>query len=59
LLVAVAGVCCPTSVAEVCFEWVRLTSTGWRLSFRAAAPDPAPCRDSPDPDVVMGRGHRE
>ena len=28
LLVAVAGVCCPTSVAEVCFEWVKLTSTG-------------------------------
>ena len=40
LLVAVAGVCCPTSVAEVCFEWVKLTSTGWQLSFRATAPDP-------------------
>jgi hypothetical protein len=28
LLVAVAGACCPTSVAEVCFEWVKLTSQG-------------------------------
>jgi hypothetical protein len=40
LLMAAAGVCCPTSVAEVCFEWVKLTSTGWQLSFRATAPDP-------------------
>ena len=44
LLVAVAGVSCPTSVAEVCFEWVKLTSTGWRLSFRATAPDPVAIR---------------
>jgi hypothetical protein len=36
LLVAVAGVQCPTSVAEVCFEWVELTSTGCQLSFRAS-----------------------
>ena len=52
LLVAVAGVCCPTSVAEVCFEWVKLTSTGWRLSFRATAPDPDPYRNSPAPDAM-------
>ena len=59
LLVAVAGVCCPTSVAEVCFEWVQLTSTGWRLSFRATAPDPDPYRNSPAPDVVMGQAMSE
>jgi len=52
LLVAVAGVFCPTSVAEVCFEWVKLTSTGWRLTFRATAPDPDPYRNSPDPDAM-------
>jgi hypothetical protein len=52
LLVAVAGVCCPTSVARVCFEWVKLTSTGWRLSFRATAPDPDPYRNSPAPDAM-------
>jgi hypothetical protein len=52
LLVAVAGVCCPTSVAEVCFEWVKLTSTGWQLSFRATALDPG--GNPPAPDVVMG-----
>jgi hypothetical protein len=59
LLVAVAGACCPTSVAEVCFEWVKLTSTGWRLSFRATAPDPDPYRNPPAPDVVMGRAMAE
>jgi hypothetical protein len=59
LLVAVAGVCCPTSVAEVCFEWVKLTSTGWQLSFRATAPDPDPYRNVPDPDVVMGQAMSE
>jgi hypothetical protein len=52
LLVAVAGVYCPTSVAEVCFEWVKLTSTGWQLSFRATAPDPDPYRNSPAPDAM-------
>jgi hypothetical protein len=56
LLVAVAGVCCPTSVAEVCFEWVKLTSTGWQLTFRATAPDPY--RNSPAPDA-MGRAMSE
>ena len=59
LLAAVAGVCCPTSVAEVCFEWVKLTSTGWQLTFRATAPDPDPYRNSPDPDVVMGQAMSE
>jgi len=55
--VAVAGVCCPTSVAEVCFEWVKLTSTGWQLSFRATAPDPG--GNPPAPDVVMGQAMSE
>jgi hypothetical protein len=59
LLVAAAGVCCPTSVAEVCFEWVKLTSTGWQLSFRATAPDPDPYANLPDPDVVMGQAMSE
>jgi hypothetical protein len=52
LLVAVAGVFCPTSVAQVCFEWVKLTSTGWRLTFRATASDPDPYRTSPAPDAM-------
>jgi hypothetical protein len=52
LLVAVAGVSCPTSVAEVCFEWVKLTSMGWRLTFRATAPDPDPYRNWPAPDAM-------
>jgi hypothetical protein len=51
LLVAAAGVRCPTSVAEVCFEWVKLTSTGLRVSFRATAADPG--GNPPDPDVSM------
>jgi hypothetical protein len=59
LLVAAAGVCCPTSVAEVCFEWVKLTSQGWQLSFRATAPDPDPYRNSPDTDVVIGQAMAE
>lgn len=57
LLVAVAGVCCPTSVAEVCFEWVKLTSTRWQLSFCATAPDPG--GNPPVPDVVMGQAMSE
>jgi hypothetical protein len=57
LLVAAAGVCCPTSVAEVCFEWVKLASTGWQLSFRATAPDPG--GNPPDPDVAMGQALSE
>jgi hypothetical protein len=59
LLVAVAGVCCPTSVAEVCFEWVKLTSTGWQLSFRATAPDPDIRVNPPDLQVVMGQAMSE
>jgi hypothetical protein len=59
LLVAVAGVYCPTSVAEVCFEWVKLTSTGWQLSFRATAPDPDIRINPPDPQVVMGQAMSE
>jgi hypothetical protein len=58
-LVAAAGVCCPTSVAEVCFEWVKLTSAGWQLTFRATAPDPDLYADLPDPDVVMGQAMSE
>jgi hypothetical protein len=57
LLVAVAGVCCPTSVAEVCFEWVKLTPMGWQLSFRATAPDPG--GNPPDPQVVMDQAMSE
>jgi hypothetical protein len=59
LLVAVAGVRCPTSVAEVCFEWVKLTSTGWQLTFRATAPDPDPYINPPAPDVVVGQAMSE
>ena len=59
LLVAVAGVCCPTSVAEVCFEWVKLTSTGWQLSFRATAPDPDIRVSPPDLQLVMGQAMSE
>src|SRR5262249_55494672 len=44
--------------AEVCFEWVKLTSTGWQLTFRATAPDPDPYRNSPAPDA-MGRAMSE
>jgi hypothetical protein len=57
LLVAVAGVCCPTSVAEVCFESVKRTSQGWQLSFRATAPDLG--GNPPDPDVVTGQAMSE
>ena len=57
LLVAVAGVGCPTSVAEVGFEWVKLTPAGWQLSFRATAPDPG--GNPPDPDVVMAQAMSE
>ena len=40
VLVAAAGVRCPNPVAEVCFEWVKLTSTGLRVGFQATAADP-------------------
>ena len=59
LLAAVAGVCCPTSVAEVCFEWVKLTSNGWQLTFRATAPDPDPYAHPTAPDAVMGQAMSE
>ena len=39
LSVAAAGVQCPTAVAEVYFEWVKLTSAGMRVSFYATAAD--------------------
>ncbi len=58
VLVAAAGVRCPTSVAEVCFEWVKLTSTGLRVSFRATAADPGgnpPCPATPARAGVSGR----
>ena len=57
LLVATDGVCCPISVADVCFEWVKLTSKGWQLSFRATAPDPG--GNPPAPDAVMGQAMSE
>ena len=56
-LEAAAGVRCPTSVAEVCFEWVKLTSTGLRVSFRATAADPG--GNPPAPQVVMAQAMSE
>jgi hypothetical protein len=56
LLVAAAGVRCPTSVAEVCFEWVQLTSAGLRLSFHATGAAPA---GDPDPNVSMRQAMSE
>jgi hypothetical protein len=40
-------------------EWLKLTSTGWRLSFRATAPDPEIRINPPDPQVVMGQAMSE
>jgi hypothetical protein len=57
LSVAAAGVQCPTSVADVCFEWVKLTAAGLRVSFRAAAPDPG--GGLPAPDVPMRQAMSE
>lgn len=56
-MVAAAGVRCPTSVAEVCFEWVRLASTGLRVSFCATAADPG--GNPPPPDMAMRRAMSE
>ena len=53
VLVAAAGARCLTSVAEVCFEWVKLTSTGLRVTFRATAADPDGMSCPPAPDVSM------
>jgi hypothetical protein len=57
LSVAAAGVQCPTSAAEVCFEWVKLTAAGWQLSFHATAPYPGD--DPPDPQVPMRQAMSE
>ena len=57
VLVAAAGVRCPTSGTEVCFEWVKLTSTGLRVSFRATAADPG--GNSPPADAAMRRAMSE
>jgi hypothetical protein len=57
LLVAAGGVQCPTSVAEVCFEWVKMTSTGLRVTFRATAADPG--GNPPPPHVSMRQAMSE
>jgi hypothetical protein len=57
LSVAAAGVDCPTSVADVGFEWVKLTSAGLQLSFHATAP--APGGDPPDPQAPMRQAMAE
>jgi hypothetical protein len=57
LSVAAVGVHCPTSIADVCFEWVKLTSAGLQLSFRATASDPG--GDPPDPQVPMRQAMSE
>jgi hypothetical protein len=59
LLVAAAGVRCPTTVAEVCFEWVKLTSTGLRVTFRATAADPDGMSCPPAPHVSMRQAMSE
>ena len=56
-LVAAAGVRCPTSAAEVCFEWVRLASAGLRVSFQVTAADPG--GNSPPADAAMRRAMSE
>ena len=53
VLVAAAGVRCPNPAAEVCFEWVKLTSTGLRVSFQVTAADPGGI--SPPADAAMRR----
>jgi hypothetical protein len=57
LSVVAVGVHCPTSVADVCFEWVKLATAGLRLSFHAAAPDPG--GELPAPDVPMRQAMSE
>jgi hypothetical protein len=57
MAVAAAAVRCQTSVAEVCFEWMKLTSTGLRVSFIATAADPG--GNPPPPDVAMRRAMSE
>jgi len=53
VLVAATGVRCPNPAAEVCFEWVKLTSTGLRVSFQVIAADPGGI--SPPADAAMRR----
>jgi len=57
LSVAAAGVQCPTSAADVRFEWVKVTPSGLQLSFHAAAPDPG--GDLPAPHVPMRQAMSE
>jgi hypothetical protein len=57
VVVAAAGVRCPNPGAEVCFEWVKLTSTGLRVSFKATAADPGGI--SPPADAAMRRAMSE
>jgi hypothetical protein len=57
VLVAAAGVRCPNPVAEVCFEWVKLTATGLRVSFQVTAADPGGI--SPPADAAMRRAMSE
>jgi hypothetical protein len=57
VLVAAAGVRCPDPAAEVCFEWVKLTSTGLRVSFQVTAADPGGI--SPPADAAMRRAMSE
>jgi hypothetical protein len=57
VLVAAAGVRCPNPAAEVCFEWVKLTSTGLRVSFQVTAADPGGI--SPPADAAMRRAISE
>jgi hypothetical protein len=57
VLVAAAGVQCPNRAAEVCFEWVKLTSTGLRVSFQVTAADPGGI--SPPADAAMRRAMSE
>lgn len=57
VLVAAAGVRCPNPAAEVCFEWVKLTSTGLRVSFQATTPDPSGI--SPPADAAMRQAMSE
>src|SRR6185437_13451414 len=52
-----AGVRCPNPAAEGCFEWVKLTSTGLRVSFQATAADPGGI--SPPADAAMRRAMSE
>ena len=57
VVVAAAGVRCPNPAAEVCFEWVKLTSTGLRVSFQVTAADPDGI--SPPADAAMRRAMSE